>query len=69
MIDRVPLLTDSEITAGIHQAKISPRKRYAKVLHEEGAEFNEVFNFINQASYMPLFYFLMKQEKSQIARS
>ena len=52
MIDRVPLLTDSEITAGIHQAKISPRKRYAKVLHEEGAEFNEVFNFINQASYM-----------------
>jgi cupin fold WbuC family metalloprotein len=48
----VPDLPVEEISVGIKQAIESDRKRFAKILHQSGAEFNQVFNFINHASYM-----------------
>ena len=49
---QIPTLAKDEITDGIKQAVNSERKRYAKILHEPGAEFNEVFNFTQYDSYM-----------------
>jgi len=45
-------LTDEMIRHGLSKAHSSPRKRYPLLLHEHGAYFNEVFNFICQDSYM-----------------
>ena len=45
-------LTESMIHDALSVAHESPRKRHAVVLHEQGAYFNEVFNFICYDSYM-----------------
>jgi cupin fold WbuC family metalloprotein len=50
MIKRTP--TDEMIRHGFSNAHSSLRKRYPLLLHEHGAYFNEVFNFICRDSYM-----------------
>lgn len=50
--DRIPDLPIDDRPIGIKRAINSDRKRFAKILHQPGAEFNEVFNFINHDSYM-----------------
>lgn len=47
-----PSLTEDEIKNGIQQANGSERRRHHKILHKQGAEFNEVFNFMMADSYM-----------------
>jgi cupin fold WbuC family metalloprotein len=42
----------NEINAGLLQAANSPRSRHAQVLHKPGDEFNRVFNFLIQDTYM-----------------
>ncbi|MCW3105821.1 MAG: cupin fold metalloprotein WbuC family [Segetibacter sp.] len=48
----IPAITEEEKREGIEQANASPRRRYPKILHQAGAEFNEVFNFMMIDSYM-----------------
>jgi cupin fold WbuC family metalloprotein len=48
----IPQLSEWEIEEGLSQARSSPRHRYPKLLHQPGAEFNRVFNFITRDSYM-----------------
>jgi cupin fold WbuC family metalloprotein len=48
----IPSLSLKEIEEGLRQAVLSERKRYAKVLHSPGAEFNRVFNFLRSGTYM-----------------
>lgn len=45
-------ITEAQVKNGFCKAYESPRKRYAHILHEPGAEFNEVFNFLLRDSYM-----------------
>jgi hypothetical protein len=47
---KIPYLSTNEIVSGIKQVNDSYRKRFTKILHTSGAEFNEVFNFINHDS-------------------
>ncbi len=49
---QIPKLSEQEISAGISQATNSKRKRFPKLLHSRGDEFNQVFNFMMQDSYM-----------------
>ncbi len=49
---QIPQLAAREIDDGLLQARTSVRQRHAKVLHATGADFNRVFNFILQDSYM-----------------
>ena len=49
---KIPVLSEKEIIDGLYQANTSSRRRYPKILHQEGAEFNEVFNFMMIDSYM-----------------
>jgi cupin fold WbuC family metalloprotein len=48
----IPPLSALEIGEYFEEAASSVRRRFPKILHEQGAEFNEVFNFILQDSYM-----------------
>lgn len=48
----IPAITEEEKKDGIQKADDSPRRRYPKILHQPGAEFNEVFNFMMGDSYM-----------------
>ncbi len=48
----MPELTSSEISEYLMKAENSPRRRHPKILHEPGAEFNEVFNFNMHDTYM-----------------
>jgi cupin fold WbuC family metalloprotein len=48
----IPQLSEWEIEDGLIQARNSPRNRHAKILHKPGDEFNRVFNFIMDDSYM-----------------
>lgn len=48
----IPRLTKIEIIEGINLAKKSLRKRYPRILHNQGDEFNRVFNFMMSDSYM-----------------
>lgn len=48
----IPQLSQAEKEHGIQQAKTSARRRYPKILHKPGAEFNEVINFMMEDSYM-----------------
>lgn len=48
----IPVLTEADKKEGISQADASTRRRYPKILHKPGAEFNEVFNFMMNDSYM-----------------
>lgn len=53
MIDnKVPSLSDQDIKDGLLSASNSTRRRHAKILHKMGDEFNRVFNFTIQESYM-----------------
>jgi len=48
----IPNLSETERVEGLRLANLSSRKRYAKILHQPGAYFNQVFNFIVRGSYM-----------------
>ena len=48
----IPSISENEIQEGLSQAKSSPRRRHPKILHKQGAEFNEVFNFNMHDTYM-----------------
>jgi cupin fold WbuC family metalloprotein len=48
----IPQLSEQETEEGLSQARRSARHRYPKLLHQPGAEFNRVFNFIMRDSYM-----------------
>ncbi len=48
----IPELSTSEIEEHFENAKISNRSRSPKILHEQGAYLNRVFNFILGDSYM-----------------
>lgn len=49
---QIPQLSKQEINDGLLSARNSERHRYPKLLHNPGDEFNRVFNFIMQDSYM-----------------
>lgn len=49
---QVPSITDTVACEGFTRARESPRRRYPHILHQPGAEFNEVFNFMLEDSYM-----------------
>lgn len=49
---QIPQLSDQEISDCLLQASKSTRRRYPKLLHSPGDEFNKVVNFIMQDSYM-----------------
>ncbi len=49
---QIPQLSEQEIKDGLLQAINSTRRRYPKILHHPGDEFNRVVNFILQDSYM-----------------
>lgn len=49
---QIPQLSEQEICDCLDEARNSPRHRYPKLLHSPGDEFNRVFNFILQDSYM-----------------
>lgn len=48
----IPLLTEQARHDGLFQARSLDRQRYPKILHEQGASFNRVINFMMQSSYM-----------------
>ena len=48
----IPSIADTAVSEGFLRARQSPRRRYAHILHQTGAEFNEVFNFMLKDSYM-----------------
>lgn len=48
----IPAITNLEIERLFTLAANSERKRYAKILHSPGDEFNHVFNFMQHDSYM-----------------
>ena len=53
MIDyKIPELSDQEIKKFLNLAASSEKRRYPKLLHSPGDEFNCVFNFMMQDSYM-----------------
>ena len=47
-----PAISELEISINFKLAMESQRKRHHKIIHEEGAEFNEVYNFMLKDSYM-----------------
>jgi cupin fold WbuC family metalloprotein len=49
---QIPPLSDQEMDDGIIKARNSDRKRFPKLLHKQGDEFNKVFNFMMHDSYM-----------------
>jgi cupin fold WbuC family metalloprotein len=50
--ETIPNLSQSEIEGGVKIAYSSNRKRHHKILHQQGSEFNEVFNFMMKDTYM-----------------
>ena len=48
----LPVLSVEQKQEGIREADASARRRYPKILHQPGAEFNEVINFMMADSYM-----------------
>ena len=49
---RPPMLSEPDLQEGLIKAHSSPRRRYPRLLHKPGDEFNHVFNFIMRDSYM-----------------
>jgi cupin fold WbuC family metalloprotein len=49
---KIPELSEQEIKDCLRLAKDSAKRRYPKLLHSVGDEFNSVFNFMMQDSYM-----------------
>ena len=52
MENKIPELTEQEIIDFIKHADSSVKRRYPKLLHNPGDEFNCVFNFMMHDSYM-----------------
>lgn len=52
MQNEIPALTNQEKQEGLKSAESSSRRRFPKILHKPGAEFNQVFNFNMQDTYM-----------------
>ena len=50
--ENVPNLSLAEIDKNLRIAADSPRRRHPKVLHRSGADFNQVFNFLMEDTYM-----------------
>ena len=48
----IPKLTPTEMSKYVQKAVSSPRRRYPKILHEPGDEFNRVINFMMEDTYM-----------------
>lgn len=48
----IPAISEAEKQEGIRLADASMRRRHPRILHQPGAEFNEVFNFMMADSYM-----------------
>lgn len=48
----IPNLTLEDKKFYFNQAKLSERKRFPYIIHKKGDEFNQVFNFILEDSYM-----------------
>lgn len=49
---QIPDLQPSELQSGLRDAANSPRRRHPKILHQVGDEFNRVFNFMKEDTYM-----------------
>ena len=49
---QIPKINPSEIKEGIDKANASERRRFPKILHNPGDEFNQVINFMMNDSYM-----------------
>jgi len=49
---QIPKINSSEIKEGINKANASERRRFPKILHNPGDEFNRVINFMMNDSYM-----------------
>jgi cupin fold WbuC family metalloprotein len=52
MDQKIPFLLPHEIEGCLELANSSPKNRYPMILHSPGDEFNSVFNFMKQSSYM-----------------
>jgi cupin fold WbuC family metalloprotein len=50
--NQIPIISISEIREGIDKANTSERRRFPKILHNPGDEFNRVINFMMNDSYM-----------------
>ena len=50
--DLVPELSSLELQECLQKAADSPRRRHPKILHQPGDEFNRVFNFMMEDTYM-----------------
>jgi cupin fold WbuC family metalloprotein len=50
--NQIPIISTSEIREGIDKANTSERRRFPKILHNPGDEFNRVINFMMNDSYM-----------------
>jgi cupin fold WbuC family metalloprotein len=48
----IPKLSSNEIVNNFEKARLSSRNRHPKIIHEPGSEFNQVFNFMLEDSYM-----------------
>jgi len=50
--DSIPQLSSFELKKCLQKATDSSRRRYPKILHNPGDEFNQVFNFMMEDTYM-----------------
>jgi cupin fold WbuC family metalloprotein len=50
--NQIPIINSSEIKQGVDKANASERRRFPKILHNPGDEFNRVINFMMYDSYM-----------------
>ena len=48
----IPKLSDYLLKEYFHKASESPRRRFPKIMHQPGDEFNQVFNFMMEDTYM-----------------
>lgn len=48
----IPELSSAEIQECLQKAADSSRRRYPKIMHQPGDEFNQVFNFMMEDTYM-----------------
>ena len=48
----IPKLSPIEMSEYVQKAASSPRRRYPKILHKPGDEFNRVINFMMEDTYM-----------------
>ena len=49
---QIPTINSSELKEGVEKANASVRRRFPKILHNPGDEFNQVINFMMYDSYM-----------------